>query len=449
MELDLRHKKVSCLFWQYVIPSVLTMTALSLYYVIDSIYVGHGPGLGDHAIGAMGIVLPVINFLGAIGTLVSVGATSRIALFWGGDDKESVYKVMGTSVLYVLIASLILVFLVYLFSDPLLHVMGATPETVHFAEEFMVYYLPAAVMLNLASTLTSMIRVTGYPKRSMNYIAVGVFANLFFAPLYIFVFQWGIKGAALATLSSALFTFFLCIKHFMNKDTPIRIHKKDIKLNFSIMKGITTIGLAPFIILTFNSLSIFLTNNRLSFYGGAVSLDAYTIANRVTFIFIMLILGLSQGIQPIVGYNFGAGNYVRVVEVLKYTYKIGLLVGFGGMLIGFIFTHVIVGVFNPTDQLMKAASFALRILTITLPLSAFQMISSSFFQNIAMPAKALFLNLSRQLLFLAPMLFILPLFWGVGGVWMSLPLSEVLASALTVYMLYRFYKRTKSAVQTE
>lgn len=440
---ELKHEKISVLFWRYVIPSVLTMTALSLYYLIDSIYVGHGPDLGDHAIGGMGIVLPVINFLGAIGTLVSVGTASRISLFWGGGDTESAYKVMGTSILFVIVLSLIPAFLIWLLSGPLLDLLGATPETFHFAQEFMIWYLPAAVLFNLATTLTAIIRVTGYPRQSMIYIAVGVIANLFLAPLYIFVFKWGMKGAALGTFSATFITLLFCVKHFSDKKRSIRVRKKDIKLDPSIMWNIAGIGLAPFIMLTFNSLSILLTNNRLSFYGGADSLEAYVIANRITFIFIMILTGLSQGIQPIVGYNYGAGDYDRVTKVLKYCYKIGFLVGFGGLLIGMVFAGNLVSVFNPSEELAVKASVALKILTITLPLSALQMITGSFFQNIAMPGKAIFLNLSRQLLFLAPMLFILPLFWDVTGVWMALPLSELFASVLTVIVLYRFYKQVK------
>ncbi len=439
---DLGYEKISKLFWQYVIPSVLTMTALSLYYLIDSIYVGHGPGLGDHAIGGMGIVLPVINFMGAIGTLVSVGTTSRFSLFWGAGDTESAYKVMGTSVLFVLLLSLIPVGFIWLFSEPLLNLMGATPETFHFAREFMLYYLPAAVIFNLTGTLTAIIRVTGYPRKSMVLIATGVIVNLFIAPLYIFVFEWGMIGAAMATFTATFITLVLCIIHFLDKGSSVRIRRKDIRLNPQIMWTISSIGLASFIMLAFNSLSILLTNNRLSAYGGSVALESYVIANRITFIFIMILTGLSQGIQPIVGYNYGAENHNRVVEVLKYAFKVGFLVGGLGILIGFVFGKPIVNIFNPTGQLAVQSVTALKILTITLPLSALQMITGSFFQNIALPARAVFLNLSRQVLFLAPMLFILPLFWGLEGVWMSLPLSEVFASILTLIVLYRFYNRT-------
>lgn len=438
---DLGYEKISKLFWQYVIPSVLTMTALSLYYLIDSIYVGHGPGLGDHAIGGMGIVLPVINILGAIGTLVTVGTVSRISLYWGAGDTESAYKVMGTSILFVILLSLIPAFLIWIFADPLLNLMGAKPDTFAFAKEFMIFYLPAAVIFNLTGTLTAIIRVTGYPRKSMILIAVGVVGNLFVAPLYIFVFKWGMMGAALATFTATFITLVLCVMHFMDKKVSVRIRKQDIRLDGKIMWTIANIGLASFIMLAFNSLSILLTNNRLSAYGGSVALESYVIANRITFIFIMIITGLSQGIQPIVGFNYGARSYGRVTEVLKYAFKIGFLVGGVGVLIGFVFGRPIVSIFNPTDQLADQSAAALRILTITLPLSAFQMITGSFFQNIAMPVRAVLLNLSRQIVFLAPMLFILPLFWGLKGVWMSLPLSEVFASILYLIVLFQFYKQ--------
>lgn len=438
---DLKEKKVSGLFWQYVVPSVLTMAALSLYYLIDSVFIARGPGLGDHAVGGMGVVLPVVSLLGAVGTLVSVGTSSRISLFWGAGDTRSAHRVMGTSILFILLLTAIFCVIIYLFSTPLLNLMGATTENFYFAEEFMIYFLPAALLFNLATVLTSIIRATGYPTQSLIYAGIGVICNLFFAPLYIFVFKWGMMGAAMAMFSATFVSLIFCIRHLLSKKQSIHIDKKDIKLDLGVMWTIASIGLAPFVMLTFNSLSILLINNRLSFYGGAESLSAYVMANRITFIIIMVLTGLSQGIQPIVGYNYGAKDYNRVMEVLKYCYKVGFLVGFGGLLIGLLFADPIISIFNPSADVAGKASVALKILTITLPLSALQMITGSFFQNIDMAAKAVFLNLSRQLLFLAPMLFILPLFWGVRGAWMALPLSEIFASILTLILLFRFIKQ--------
>lgn len=432
---ELENKKISTLLWQYALPAIVGTMVNALYNIIDRIYIGHGPNLGDHAIGGLGIVLPIMNLTAAVGMLVGAGAASRISIYLGKGDKETAEKIIGNSFLMNIILSGALAIGLFMFLDPVLMQIGATEETFPYAKEFLLYYLPGNVFLTLCFNFNSMMRASGYPQKAMYTMLIGVVANIIIAPVFIFWLEWGIKGAAIATVISMFIGLCFVMHHFMNQNSMLRLRKKYITLNPKIVWAVVSIGMSPFFIQVAASIVVFFINNKLKAYGGNIAIEAYAIANTLVMIIIMVMVGLTQGMQPIVGYNYGARRIGRVKETLFYTIKVGIVMGCVGMLIGLLLPEIIVQPFNPSLPLAEEAAKALHIVTIMLPLVGFQIVVTNFFQCIGMAGKSIFLSLTRQFLFLLPALFILPNFFGINGVWYSLPTADFLSTLLTAILL--------------
>lgn len=431
---ELENKKISKLLWQYALPAIVGTMVNALYNIIDRIYIGHGPDLGDHAIGGLGIVLPIMNLTAAVGMLVGAGSASRISICLGRGDKATAEKIIGNSFLMTLILTGTLVTLLFIYLDPILMMIGATEETFPYAKEFLLYYLPGNIFLTMCFNFNSMMRASGYPTKAMYTMLIGVVANIIIAPIFIFIFKWGIKGAAIATIISMFIGLCFVMYHFMNKNSMLRLRKKNLGLDPKIVWAVASIGLSPFFIQVAASVVVFIINNKLKVYGGNVAIEAYAIANTLVMIVIMIMVGLTQGMQPIVGYNYGAKRITRVKETLNYTIKVGVVIGIVGMAIGVLLPHVIVLPFNPSSALAAESAKALRIVTIMLPLVGFQIVVTNFFQCIGMAAKSIFLSLSRQFMMLIPALIILPRIFGLDGVWYSLPVADFLSTALTALM---------------
>lgn len=431
---ELENKKISKLLWQYALPAIVGTMVNALYNIIDRIYIGHGPDLGDHAIGGLGIVLPVMNLTAAVGMLVGAGSASRISIYLGQGDKETAEKIIGNSFLMTLILTGTLIFFLLLFLDPILMMIGATEETFPYAKEFLLYYLPGNIFLTMCFNFNSMMRASGYPTKAMITMLIGVVANIIIAPIFIFVLKWGIKGAAIATIISMFIGLCFVMYHFMNQNSMLRLRKKNIGINPKIVWAIVSIGLSPFFIQVASSIVVFLINNKLKAFGGNVAIEAFAIANTLVMIIIMIMVGLTQGMQPIVGYNYGAKRIQRVKETLNYTIKVGIVIGCIGLAIGLLLPEIVVLPFNPSPALAAESAKGLRIVTLMLPLVGFQIVVTNFFQCIGMAGKAIFLSLSRQFLLLLPALMILPNIFGLDGVWGSLPVSDFLATALTAIL---------------
>jgi putative MATE family efflux protein len=438
--LALRDKKIQPLFWQYTLPSVAGTLTLAIYYIIDSVFIGYGPGLGDHALGALGVLLPIMNLLAALGTLIGVGTSSRISIYLGLGNKEMAVQVMGTSLLFTFIVSIIPISITYVFMEPLLYWMGATEETYQFAEDFLICYLPASLFLNMGTTFINIVKAIGFPKKSMYIMASSVAFNFILAPLFIFVFKWGMKGAGGATLLSTLFSACIIIPYFSRESDFFPIKIQNLRLRANILYQIVNIGFAPFVITAMTSLIVFFTNRQLIAYSTPVSLEGYIVASRFHYVFIMIFIGISQGIQPIVGYNFGARNYTRMFHTLYYAFRVAFCMGVIALLLGIFASKEMVLIFNPNPELIEEASKALFVLTLTLPIAGCQLLMSGFFQHIGIAVKSAGLSLIR-LAFFIPLIYLLPLCRGVNGVWASLPLSEILVCIATCIIFYLQKKR--------
>ncbi|MEN9919508.1 MAG: hypothetical protein RL662_1944 [Bacteroidota bacterium] len=429
------------LLWEYSIPAIVGSLVVALYNLIDSVYIGHGPGLGDHAIGGIGIIFPIMTLITAVGFLVGTGAASRVSIFLGSGDKASAESVLGNAFSLSISLTLLLIFFLYLFLEPILLAIGATDDTYPFAYEFMLYYLPCNLFLNLSFTLSSVMRASGYPKKAMYAMLAGVIANLILAPIFIFGLEWGMKGAAIATCLSTIVSVLPILHHFFNKNSTLKFYWANTKLRLDTTKSILSIGFAQFVIQLAASVVVFFINNRLRLYGGSLAIEAYTIVNRLTLIIILVIVGLTQGMQPIIGYNYGAKRMDRVIATVNYAIKVGIAIGFVGLVVVSFFAERIVSVFNPTPALADESVQAIRIVTIMLPLSGLQMVISSFFQSIGMPMKATILSLTRQFIFLVPILFILSYYFKLLGVWATIPLSDFLSTLLAIIIyIYQIRK---------
>ncbi|MCO6564120.1 MAG: MATE family efflux transporter [Apibacter sp.] len=443
---ELENEKPRKLIWKYAIPAIIGTIVIALYNIIDSIYIGHGENLGDHAIGGLGVLLPIMNLISGIGMLVGSGASTRTSIFLGQKDIKSANCVLGNSIILAIVLTLLLIIGIYTYMDSILTAIGSTPQTFPFAKEFLLYYLPGNVFLTVNYALNSIMRASGYPKKAMYMMLIGVAANIILAPVFIFILQWGMKGAAIATNLSMAIGLCVVLKHFFKSNSIVSFQWDSLKPNFKIIWSIINVGFAPFFMLIAASIVVLFINNRLNVYGGSTAIEAYTIANRLIMVFIMVLVGLTQGMQPIIGYNYGAKNMSRVKETLSYSLKSGLFIGCLGFLFGFLLPELVVTPFNPSPKLAKEASLALQIMTITLPLSGIQMVISNFFQCIGKAVIAFILSMSRQFLVLVPSLFILPNYLKLNGVWYSIPLSDTISTILALIIFIWQIRKFKNLI---
>ncbi len=428
---DLENKKMSSLIWQYALPAIVGTSVNALYNIIDRYFIGNANDLGDDAMTAIGIALPVMTIITAIGMLVGAGSASRISIFMGQGDKKSAEKILGNALLLQATISITVSALLIIFLDPILTKLGAKGQIFDYTHEFLIFLLPGSILSTICFGFNNMMRASGHPEKAMYTMLLTVMINIALAPLFIYVFKWGMMGAALATVIAMFVGACFVLYHFLNHTSNIRLKRENIKFDSQIVKAILSIGMSPFLIQLVASSVAFVIIHQLQSYGDKTQVAAYTIMNTLVMLIIMVITGLTQGMQPIVGYNFGARKMNRVKEALIYTIKVGIAFGTVGLIIGVFIPDLIVRPFNPKENLAIAASEALKITTIMLPLVGFQIVVTSFFQSLGMVKKSIFLSLSRQLLFFIPSLLILPHFWNIEGVWYAFPLSDFLATVTT------------------
>ncbi|GAB6011542.1 MATE family efflux transporter [Viscerimonas tarda] len=448
--IELGNGKTSTLLWKYALPAIVGTMVNSLYNIIDRIFIGHW--VGDDALSALGIVLPIMNLTAAVGMLVGAGSASRISISLGEKDKETAEKIAGTSFLMTLALSGFVIALLLLFLKPVLLFAGASDATLPYAYDFLIIFLPGNLFLALCFNFNNMMRASGYPFKAMMTMLISVIANIILAPIFIKWLGWGIQGAAVATFLAMVIGFAFVMHHFINANSFIRLRLKYIfgHVEGKIIWAIASIGMSPFLMQIAASAIVFLIIAQLRRFAGGdthagdVAIGAYTIANTLIMLIVMVVIGLTQGMQPIVGYNYGAKNYSRVKDTLIYTIKVGVCITTFGFALGFFFPNVFVSIFGPGELLAEESANALRYIILAFPLAGFQIVVTNFFQSIGMAGKSIFLSLTRQFLFLIPFLFFLPQIFGLNGVWLSMPASDLLATITTAVLLafqIRAFKR--------
>lgn len=451
---ELSEKPVFSLLLQYAIPAIVAMVASSLYNIVDGIFIGQGVGAG--AIMGLAITMPIMNLSAAFGAMVGVGGSTLLSVKLGEKDYNFAAKILGNVITLNCIIGIGLGAVMLLFLDPILRFFGASDYTIPYARDFMVIVLIGNVFTHLFLGLNAMLRSSGKPKKAMKATIMTVIINIALAPLFIFVLHLGIRGAALATILSQLIVLLWQFKLFSNPNELIHLRRDTYRLERRIVTGSLSIGLSPFLINLCACLVVIIINKQLVSYGGDVAVGAYGIANRMMFFFVMVVIGINQGMQPIAGFNFGAQHYTRLNQVLKYAITIATGIWIVGFIVCVLLATPVASAFTNDEELLKEAAHALRVMNLVVPIIGFQMITIGFFQSIGKAGISIFLSLTRQLLFLVPLLLILPNFFGLEGIWYSVPIADgtaaITAAIVLIYHMRKFKMRGKlenSNLQTE
>lgn len=438
---ELGTENVSRLLKQYAVPAIIAMTASSLYNMVDAIFIGHG--VGPYAISGLALTFPFMNLAAAFGTLVGVGASTMASMLLGQKNYDIARKVLGNVVLLNFIIGMAFTVFSLIFLDPLLYFFGASDNTISYARDYMVIILSGNVITHIYLGLNSLLRSVGHPQKAMAATILTVVLNAILDPLFIFVFKMGIRGAAVATILAQIVALVLVVVWFCDKRELIHFEKGIFRLDRRIVKDSIIIGMAPFLMNFVACFVVIIINMRLKTYGGDLAIGAYGIVNRIVFVFIMVVSGLTQGMQPIAGYNYGAKQMSRVYEVLKKTLIYSTVVMTVGFLICEIFPRTVISIFTDDEELTAKAVHGMRLVVAMFPLVSTSMVIGNFFQSIGKPKQAIFLSLSRQMIFLIPCLWILPMFFDIAGVWGSFIVSDSMASIVSIVLLLNFIRKNR------
>ncbi len=436
-------EKIGKLLTQYAIPAIIAMTASSLYNMADSIFIGQG--VGPLAISGLALTFPLMNLAAAFGSLVGVGASTLVSVKLGQKDYEGANKVLGNVLVLNVILGLAFTVIFMFLLDPILYFFGASEQTITYARDYMNIILMGNVVTHMYLGLNAVLRSSGFPRLAMYATLASVVINCILNPVFIFGFGWGIKGSAWATVISQVISLTGQMVHFSRPTQLLHFKKGIYRLKKEIVKGIIYIGMSPFLMNFCSCVIIILINRGLKEHGGDMAIGAYGIVNRIAFLFVMIIMGFNQGMQPIAGYNFGARQYSRVTEVTKLTMMWAVGVATAGFLMCQLFPSAIVRIFTEYDELINEAVYGLHIVFAVFPIVGFQMVATNFFLSIGMSKKAIFLSLTRQMLFLIPCLLILPPLMGTLGVWISIPIVDTTATIVTTIVLINQFRKFKQA----
>lgn len=443
---ELGTEKIGKLLMQYAIPAIIAQTAASLYNMIDSVFIGHIPNVGADAISGLATTFPFMNLSAAFGAMVGVGGATQLSVRLGQRDYGSAKNILGNLVTLNIIVGAVFAGISLLFLDDILRFFGASETTLPFARDFMQIILYGNIVTHLYFGINAALRASGHPKQAMYATIITVVMNIILAPIFIYLLGWGIRGAATATILAQCITLTWQIRLLSNPNELLHLQRGIYKLKADIVKGILSIGMSPFFINAAACIVVIIINKGLRNYGedGDMSIAAYGIANRVQFIFVMVVLGLTQGMQPIVGYNYGARHHDRVRKALMLTILWGTAVTTLGFMVSEFMPEIVAKAFTTEKELISKSAWAMRVMAIFMPLIGLQLVTTNFFQSIGKVNKSIFLSLTRQVLLLIPLLLILPLFIGEKGVWYSIPISDIIAAMLTIVMLWIQFREWKN-----
>lgn len=435
--LILGKEKISVLLWKFALPAITAMVASSLYNVIAGIFIA---GLDPYAISGVGITNPFMNLAAAFGALVGVGASVLCSISLGEKNYDKAKQVLANLVLLNLIIGITVSVVGLVFIDPILIFFGASQNTLPYAHDYMVVILAGNVFAHMFLGLNNIFRVSGYPITSMNLMLLSVVINLILAPTFIFGFDMGVRGAALATVIAQA---ICCITTFIllsQKKRIVHLDKTKFKFNAQIIKRAFAIGSPNFCTNAAACFVVILQNKNLIEYGGDLYIGAMSIVNRIGFFFFMFVLGFSQGMQTIVAYNFGAKQYQRMWDALWLTLKCAITVTTTATLVCEFFPGFLTSMFVTPDsesakQLTEITIENFRYIMFAFWIIPFQVVGSNFFASMNQPRKSLFLSLTRQVILMVPLLFILPPIFGVRAVWVISPITDVIAASLTILLI--------------
>ena len=431
---ELGEKPVGKLLLSYALPAIAAMVASSLYNIVDRAFIGHY--VGTLALGGLTATFPFMNLGAAFGAMVGVGACTVISVRLGQKDYETAQKVLGNAITLNLILGTLFTIVCLTFLDPILYLFGASEATLPYAREYMQIVLLFNVVSHSYLGLNAIMRSAGHPITAMMLTILGISVNAILDPLFIIALDMGIKGAAIATVISQTITLVAILWLFSRKNELLHLKRGIYRLRMNIVRQTLAIGLSPFLMNACACLVVLLINRSMQQYGGDNALTAYGIVNSVIFVFIMIVIGLNQGMQPIVGYNWGAHQNDRVWRVLWYTMSTATIITSICFLLGEFLPEVPSRIFTSDEKIIALASHGFRLSVSVFPLVGAQIVVGNFFQSIGHAGKSIFLSLSRQLIFLIPAILILPEFFELDGVWYSMPMSDAMSCIIAASMLW-------------
>lgn len=448
--LELGTKPVGRLLTQYALPAIVAMTASSLYNMIDSIFIGQG--CGPLAISGLAITFPLMNLMAAFGAAVGVGASTCISVKLGQKDYPTALRIFGNNFSLNLLIGATFSVVSLLMLDPILRFFGASDNTLPYAREYMLVILGGNTISQLYFGMNAVLRAASKPRQAMMATVLTVILNITLAPLFIWGLGLGIAGAAWATVIAQAAALAWQCWIFRDKNCVLHFKRGTYSLNPQIVRNILAIGMSPFAMNVCACIVVIFINTGLARYGGDMAVGAYGIANKVAFTVVMIVMGLNQGLLPIAGYNYGAQKYSRLLRALNYAMLAGTAITTAGFLVVQLFPYQCARLFTTDQELINISMRAIRINMLVFPIVGFQMVTTAFFQSIGKASISIFLSLSRQMLFLLPLLIALPRFLGVDGIWYALPLSDLVATIVTAAMIaiyIRKFKQQSAKNQTE
>jgi putative MATE family efflux protein len=427
---NLEHEKIGKLMWSYFVPAFAAMMASALYNIVDRIYIGQG--VDALALAGLSVIFPLMIIIMAFGMLVGIGSAVRISLSLGEKDYHRANRILGNALFLAFTLGIVLMITGFLVRDKVLMLFGAGPETLKYASDYFVIILAGIPFAMTGYALNNIIRAEGNPRIAMVSVFISAGVNIVLDPILIFGFHMGVKGAAYATIFSQFILFAWVLLHFRGKKSIVKLVIPNIYPDPYIIKHIVSIGFAPFAMNAAASIITAIMNTQFIKYGGDISVGAAGIVNSATMMMVMTIISINMAIQPIIGFNYGAGLYCRVKETAVKAIKYATLVATGGWLICMLIPGLVISIFNSDNmELRQAGIMGLRIYCAVLPVIGFQIIASSYFQAIGKAKLATFLSLLRQIIVLLPLILLLPRFWGVEGVWIANPVSDLVAAIIT------------------
>ena len=440
--LDLGQKPIGLLLWRYALPAIVAMTASSLYNIIDRAMIGQL--VGPEAIAGLGITFPFMNLSAAFGAAVGVGSSTCISVKLGQRDYKTAEHLLGNTVTLNLIVGFMFMLVCLIFLNPILRFFGASDVTLPYAREFMVVILLGNMVTHMYFGMNAVLRAVGKPRHAMYATLFTVGMNILLVIAFVWWFRWGIRGAALATISSQ--TMALCWQMWIFSDKREMLHLKRgiYKLKADLVRNIISIGISPFLMNVTSCVIVIFMNNQFVRYGGDMAVGAYSIANSMAMVFFMFVMGVNQGMQPIVGYNYGAEKFDRMMRCLWLAIVAATTILLVGWMLAMLFPYQIARIFTTDTELLQLSTRGIRLDMLVFPIIASQAVITNFFQCIGKVKISIFLSLSRQLFMLLPLAYLMPLWWQLDGVWYSMPISDFGSFAMTWPLLFWYIRKFKS-----
>ena len=440
--LELGQKPVGQLLWQYALPAIVAMTASSLYNIIDRAMIGQV--VGPEAIAGLGITFPFMNLSAAFGAAVGVGSSTCISVKLGQRDYKTAENILGNTVTLNVVIGLLFMLVCLVFLNPILRFFGASDATLPYAREFMIVILLGNVVTHMYFGMNAVLRAVGKPRHAMYATLFTVGMNIMLVVAFVWWLRWGIRGAALATVSSQSMALCWQMRLFSDKKELLHLKRGIFRLKADLVRNIMAIGVSPFLMQTTSCVIVIFMNNQFVHYGGDMAVGAYSIANSMVMVFFMFVMGVTQGMQPIVGYNFGAEKYDRMMRCLWLAIAAGTSILLVGWSLAMLFPQQIARIFTTDPTLLEMSARGIRLDMLVFPVVASQAVITNFFQCIGKVKVSIFLSLTRQLIMLLPLAYVLPMFWQLDGVWYSMPVSDFGSFAMTIPMLLWYLKRLKT-----